>query len=344
MQKRTTKPRISDIAAVAGVSKSTVSRALKDSEQISETTKARIRAIADSALVEGRGRAGGALGRVGTVGVAIPIHTSSRQRISHPFNMELLGSISDTLMSHGYNMYLAQMPMWSKRIVTQFFDTSQADGFIVIGQAGDYEEINRIAKEVGPMVVWGSQVEGTEHCTVGSDNVFAAERAVSHLIELGRRSIVFLGDIRMPEAVDRFEGYKRALAAASIPFSESRVIHTSGDRSPTYNELRKRIAAGLTLDALFSPNDIAAMNSILALSDSGLRVPDDVSVVGFDDIDAAGYYNPPLTTVRQDVVEGGHVLVEKLVRLINGEPADSVVIPAELIVRKSCGAGQLKPA
>ncbi len=331
---------ISHIAKIAGVSKSTVSRALNDSEQISEETKARIREIADSQeqTIGLRNSARGK--RTGLIGVGIPVTTSSRQRIAHPFNMGLLGSIGDTLNAHGYNMVLSQLPLWSDRAVKQFFEMNQVQGFIIIGQAVDPIKLNEVAKAYGPMVVWGSHHEEQNYLTVGSDNFSAAETAVRHLISLGRKQIAFLGDLRMPEALDRFEGYKSALKAGGLQLKDDLVIRTSGDRVQTYTELFHRLQAGLKIDGLFTPNDIAAMNSIRALLDCGRSVPEDVSVVGFDDIDGAEYFIPPLTTIRQDVVEGGNVLVEKVVRLIADEDTQSEIIPAELIIRKSCGASR----
>lgn len=331
---------VADIAQIAGVSKSTVSRALNDSDQISDETKAMIRKIAENQNVAGSMRKTPRGKHSRLIGVGIPVTTSSRQRIAHPFNMELLGSIGDTLNAHGYNMVLSQLPLWSDRAVRQFFEMSQVQGFIIIGQAVDPAKLNEIAEVFGPMVVWGSQHEGQNYLTVGSDNSSAAETAVRHLINIGCKRIAFLGDIRMPESIDRFEGYKRALKASALPLEDELIIRTSGDRVQTYTELSHRLQNGLRIDGLFTPNDVAAMNSIRAIQDCGLSVPDDVSVVGFDDIDTAEYYNPPLTTVRQDVAEGGSVLVEKIVRLIAGEQTQSEIIPAELIIRSSCGAGR----
>ncbi len=187
-------------------------------------------------------------------------------------------------------------------------------------------------------MVWGAQFPDQKYVSVGTDNVAGARAAVRHLIKLGNRRIVFLGDIAMAEPKLRHDGYKTELERAGIPYDPDLIVNTSYDRLSAYAEMSRRIDIGVDFDAVFGTSDVVAMSSIAALHDHGISVPRDVAVVGYDDITLASYFSPALTTVRQNIMGSGAVLVDKVLSLAAGESVESRIMPTELIVRKSCGA------
>ncbi|MEO1201934.1 MAG: substrate-binding domain-containing protein [Pseudomonadota bacterium] len=330
---------MSDIARMAGVAKSTVSRALADSEQVSESTKARIRQIASHynyrlnvAARDFR------LSQTRTVKVIVPIGAAGVPHFTDPFVMDLLASIADTLSDRDYNMLLSKVAFSSPDTIREAFETRNEEGIIVIGQRRFHEELNEVAVEDKPLVVWGAQFPNQKYCSVGSDNVGGARAATRHLIRLGHRRIAFLGDINMAEPGLRHDGYKYELEKAGVPYDPSLIISTPYDRLSAYTEMSRRIERGIDFDAVFGTSDVVAMSTIAALHDHDVSVPDDIAVVGYDDITLASYFSPSLTTVRQNIMESGSVLVDKVLGLAAGDSVQPRVMPTELIVRKSCGA------
>ena len=331
--------RMSDIADLAGVAKSTVSRALADSDQVSESTKARIRDIARQHNYRPNVTAQHLRSRqTRTIKVMVPIGAAGVPHFTDPFVMDLLASIADTLSDRDYNMLLSKVAFSSREQMRNAFVARSEEGIIVIGQRRFHEALNDIADADKPLVVWGAQFPDQRYVSVGSDNIGGARVAVRHLIKLGRTRIAFLGDVNMAEPGLRHEGYKIELEAAGIPYDSSLIITTPYDRLSAYTEMSRRIDNGIDFDAVFGTSDVVAMSTIAALHDHGVSVPNDVSVVGYDDITLASYFSPALTTVRQDIMGSGAVLVDKILRLAAGEDVQSRVMPTELMVRQSCGA------
>lgn len=330
---------MSDIAKMAGVSKSTVSRALADSPQVSRATKARIREIARehnySLNVAARDFR---FNKTRTIKVMVPIGAAGVPHFTDPFVMDLLSSIADTLSDRDYNMLLSKVVFATPESMRDAFDTRNEEGIIVIGQRRFHDELNDIAEQGKPLVVWGAQFPDQRYVSVGSDNLGGARAAVRHLIRIGRKRIAFLGDTAMAEPKLRHEGYVIELEKAGIPYDPELVIATPYDRLSAYAEMSRRIDAGVNFDAVFGTSDVVAMSTIAALHDHGISVPDEVSVVGYDDITLASYFSPALTTVRQNIMGSGAVLVDKVLSLAAGEDVSSRVMPTELVVRKSCGA------
>lgn len=331
--------KMSDIAKIAGVAKSTVSRALADSDQVSRATKARIRQIArDHGYQLDVSARDFRQSRSRTVKVLVPMGAAGVPKFADPFVMDLLASIADTLSDRNYNILLAKVALSSPEMIRDTFDTRHADGVIVIGQRRFHDELNEMAESQVPLVVWGARFEDQKYCSVGSDNVAGARAAVRHLIKRGRTRILFLGDTSMAEPKLRFDGYRTELVRADIAFDESLVVATKYDRLSAYSAMSRSIEAGLQFDAVFGTSDVVAMSAISAMHDHNIDVPRDVSVVGYDDISLASYFSPALTTVRQNIARAGGVLVDKVLHMAAGETVQSEVMPTELVVRKSCGA------
>jgi DNA-binding LacI/PurR family transcriptional regulator len=165
--------------------------------------------------------------------------------------------------------------------------------------------------------------------------VGGARAAVEHLLQGGRKRIVFMGDSKIPEMRLRHDGYRLALQQGPRGAAEDLQVPSHMTADTAYEAMRAYIRGGAKFDAVFAATDVIAISAISAIIASGLSVPKDVAVVGFDDIPTAAYANPPLTTVRQDLQHGAKVLVDLLLRRIEGEDAPSATMPAQLIVRAS---------
>ena len=209
---------------------------------------------------------------------------------------------------------------------------------------GDYlkytERLQQLAETESHFVIWGPLVEGLPGHSVCCDNASGARLATEHLLALGRRRIAFVGAATAgsPEFQLRHRGFVDVLRQAGLdPLPE---LHAEAQslEAEGYRSCVALLESGVAFDAVFAASDLIAMGVIHALQDRGRQVPQDVAVVGFDDIISAADFNPPLTTVRQDTRRAGELLVENLIRLIDGREVDSTLIAPELVVRASCSA------
>jgi DNA-binding LacI/PurR family transcriptional regulator len=330
---------MSDIARAAGVSESTVSRALNNNKLIAEKTRKRIQEIAREMNYKINESARNLrLQRSHTVSVVINATESSGQPFSDPFMLDMIGSIAGALSQHNYDLLFSSRIMEQKDWHDYLLGSHRADGVIVIGQGTDDSPLRELQKHGDPIVAWGNKQDDTPYCTVGSNNFDGGKIATEHLIKLGRSEIVFLGDIAHPEIDARFQGYMAALTQASLETHEHH-FGTAFSINSGYQRVSELLTdSKLGFDAIFAASDNIAMGAIRALQEHGYRVPEDVSVVGFDDIPIASIFTPPLTTVRQQIHAGGEALVHKVMALINKESASSAMLPTELVVRGSCGA------
>lgn len=331
--------KMADIARMAGVSVSTVSRALAGSPLVPQAKRDEILAMAQGqGYVINEQARNLRLKKTRTIGVVIPLGHEVGQLISDPFFIELLGRLADEITARDYNVLLTKVARpetgWQDRLI----QSQKADGLIVIGQSDQHEALNAVARTYLPLVVWGAHLPNQIYCSVGSDNIGGARLAVDHLIRLGRRRIAFLGVPSLPEVGLRYEGYRRALAAAGISEDAALLAPAHFTVDTAYDTVRGLIDSHVPFDAVFAASDVIAIAAIKALTASGLRVPEDVAVVGFDDITIAAYASPPLTSVRQDLARGARVMVDLLFRRMDGENTPSATMQAELVVRRSCGA------
>lgn len=331
--------KMADIARLAGVSVSTVSRALAGSSLVPQAKRDEILAIAQSqGYVVNEQARNLRLKKTRTIGIVIPLGHEVGQLISDPFFIELLGRLADEITARDYNVLLTKVarpePGWQDRLI----QSQRADGLIVIGQSDQHESLNAVARTYLPLVVWGAHLPRQTYCSVGSDNVGGARAAVEHLLRLGRRRIAFLGVPDLPEVGLRLQGYRRALEAAGITPDPALMAPAHFTVDTAYDTVSGLIDSKVPFDAVFAVSDVIAIAAIKALKASGLRVPEDVAVVGFDDINIAAYISPPLTTIHQDLARGAKVMVDLLFRRMEGENTPSATMPAELVIRKSCGA------
>ncbi len=328
------RPGLVELAKLAGVSVSTASRALSDQSRVSSKTKARIRALAaEHGFRLNQTASALRRQRTGAIGVVVPLGHDVDQSLSDPFFMALLGPLADALAQAGYDLLLSRIipsgPGWLDDIIT----AGRVDGVILIGQSDQTDVIEAAARRSAPIVVWGANRPGMAQITVGTDNRAGGELAARHLVSIGRRRLAFLGDPSVPEFDDRHAGFHAVIAAT--PGVTETILPLHLTERDAYSETARFLAANPAPDGIFAASDVIAMSAMRAAADHGLRVPHDVAVVGYDDIGVAAYVVPPLTTIRQDVQVGARTLVDLLVRRIAGEPADSVTMPPELILRAS---------
>lgn len=325
---------------MAGVHTSTVSRALAGSPLVEKSVRERILKIARSQGYKVNSTARSLrLQRSQNISVAIPLGHEVTQSLADPFFMQMLGFLADEITQRGYGILLQKVlpPMtdWLPDLVA----SRRSDGIVVVGQSTEHKVLETVANDYQPLVVWGGKINHQSYCTVGSDNIGGVRLATEHLLKLGRRKIVFLGDTKVPEMRLRYRGYVDALGHGPSGTAEKRNIptHMTGDKA--YDAVRNALDKGEKFDAIIGATDVIAISAIRAIAAAGLRVPDDIAVVGYDDIAFAAHSNPPLTTVRQDIEMGAKLMVDLLFRRMDGEATESVTMPTELIIRESCGNG-----
>lgn len=327
---------MADIARLAGVSTATVSRALNRSPLVNEETRQRIMELASSLKYTiNIGAQNLRLKANRSVAVVVPYDVTTRQHLSDPFFLSMLGSLADALTERGYDMLVTRVDAEELDAAAAPFDTGRALGVVLIGQWRHHDQLNQLAARNVPIVVWGAQLPQQLYVTVGGDNVTGGRLATEHLIAQGRRRIAFIGDTHLPEVAQRHQGYLQALEAHGLPADPA--LHVAAPFLPSSGsdavaELARR---EVQYDALFACSDLLAMTAMNALRAGGRSVPAEVAVVGYDDIELASYFHPPLTSVRQPMREAGQALVEQLLALIDGQPAASVRLPTELIIRHS---------
>jgi DNA-binding LacI/PurR family transcriptional regulator len=327
---------MAEVAKRAGVSLSTVSRALSGSPLISEETRRLVRATAEQMdyRVDAAG-SGLRTGQTRIIGVVIPLAHAAKQSLSDPFFLEILGAVADELSACGYSMLLSKTTEDPAEWITDLARGRRADGVIVIGQSLHHDSLDRLAATGFPMIVWGARLPSQRYVTVGSDNVAGGYDATAHLLAQGCRRIVFLGDPAAPEVGARQQGYLHALREAGLERSTRLEVPVRFGSDTAYHAIGSLITAGVEFDGVVACSDVFAMSAMSALAERDRKVPADAAIVGFDDIPFAAFTTPPLTTIRQNCHAGARLLVENLLRTIRHEPASSVVIPTELVVRAS---------
>jgi DNA-binding LacI/PurR family transcriptional regulator len=337
MQRR---PTSFDIAALAGVSQPTVSRALNNSPSVSAETRARVLAAAEQLNYKVDKNASGLRrNRSRTLAVLFEEAASDDGGLINPFYLSMLGAMVRKCADTGYDLLISFQQLSSDWHV-DYADTHRADGIILLGY-GDYlqyEAILRRLTERGTHFVWWGSAPGVPiGATVGSDNEQGGFDATEHLLQSGRRDIAFIGTAgpAYPECFDRWRGYCRALRAAGIEPDNRLCVDAEPSEQAGREGVEELIKRGVRFDAIFGASDVAAIGAMHALQKLGRLIPDEVAIVGFDDIPAASLSSPPLSTVRQDSRRAGEALVEAAVEAVEYGTIKSQLLPVKLVVRDS---------
>lgn len=327
---------MADIARLAGVSVSTVSRALAESPLVNAETRQRVKELARSLNYTVNVAAKNLrLKQNTTVSVVVPFDAESRQHLTDPFFLSLIGSLADVLTDRGFEMLLSRVDASRLDLAAAPFDTGRAAGLILVGQWHHHDQLNGLAMRGVPLVVWGGQLPAQLYATVGSDNVQGGTLATAHLLAQGARRIAFFGDWELPEIGLRHEGWERAHAAAGVKPVAKLARRVPFVEQAIADETQRLVDSGVAFDALFAASDLMAMTVITTLRRLGRRVPDDVLVVGYDDIPLARHFHPPLSTVCQPIEVAGGALVDELQAQMNGARPASRVLETTLQVRES---------
>lgn len=317
-----------DIARVAGVSTITVSRALRDSPLVTEKTREKVRRIAEEQgyrlNISARNLR---MRRSHSIAVVVEMTPIKGRPMSDPYPLELLGGITQELTTAGYSVVLTSKQLLNTAPV------QGADGMILLGQGSHGEAVRTLEKTGLPLVVWGAPEAGASYIVVGSDNRKGGISVGERFLEQGRKQLVFLGDVDHAEVKERCAGFIDALGKQAM-------VHIIRPKAFTFEAGFDSMSAvlkkkGAAFDGVFAASDLLAMGAIRALTEHKLRVPDDVSVIGYDDTPGAASFVPPLTSVHQYLRDGGVLLAKKILGLVNGEAVDSEMLPTELVCRQT---------
>ena len=326
---------IADVARLANVSKSTVSRALSDSPLIGSETKERIRAIAATHNFQINAPAR-RLSLKKSRTIAFVIHCAHKEfSVADLFGLEIMGGITRALYARGYDMLQVHVDPHDTGWARHYLDSGRVDGFILMTYLHKQSHIQALLDIGAPFILWGIS-PNNRYCTVSGDNFTGGKLAAEHLIHSGRQRIAFLGGpANENEIQERFSGYEEALHAAGRSVDQALLAY--GDYSiPSGSAAMQRLLdQAPDLDAVFVNSDLMAIAAINTLREGGRRVPEDIAVVGYDDLSVAEIYNPALTTIRQNVPLAGKLLAENLIQNLQTGVVTNVTLPVELVVRKS---------
>jgi DNA-binding LacI/PurR family transcriptional regulator len=326
---------IADIARIAGVSKSTVSRALNDSPLTGEKTKERIRAIAKehnfrpSAIARN-------LSLRSSHAIAFVNHAYLKHNcgVSDPFSLEIMGGIAIGLHDLGYELLVVHVNPEDRDWVSQFLDSGRVDGFILMTSTRKRRHINMLLDKGAPFVAWGPG--NGRYCTVCGDDFQGGYLAAERLIFKGRSRIGFIGGPAMEgEVKERFRGFESALRGAGREANSSLVVYGDYSEASASAAVDVMLESDPGLDGIFSNSDLMAIAAMRKLEERGRRVPQDVAVVGYDDISLASYVTPSLTTISQNIPQAGRLLARDMVAHLREGAVTTTIVPVELIERES---------
>jgi LacI family transcriptional regulator len=330
---------IRQIAKLARVSRSTVSRVLNAHPSVSSETRQRVqRVITETGYRPDPIARSLSNRRSDIIGLVIPL--SIQSLFEDPFFPRLMQGIAQGCNSRDYtlSLFLLHTAVEEAKLYPKISRRQLLDGVIVTAtRTGDPLIPQLLANRV-PFVLHGRH-EDPRVSFVEVDNVAGAYTAATHLVRLGRRRIgLITGPPGSLAAEDRKRGYLDALIERRVPVDEGLIVHGNFTETSSYEAMQRLLPQ--EPDAVFVASDTMALGTLRALREAGRRVPDEVAVVGFDDMPHAATADPPLTTIRQPIQRAGALAVEMLIDIIeNGvEPARRILLPTELVIRASCGS------
>jgi len=329
---------IKDIAKAAGVSVTTVSRALNGYDDVNERTRQKIKTIADQMGYSPNMAARYLISKkTNTLGLLLSNVTRDSSKDNIAF--EVLCGINDRSGELDYDLVLFSTT--PQKQTTKSYKTlcqeRGVDGVIIMGMRLDDPYLKEIVTSNIPCVLIDIQLEGPNVGYVTSDNTSGSVAAVKHLLDSGHRHIAMInGHAQADVSILRLEGYKQALAEQGIPFDESLVVNGRFSEQGGKEAASRILSSNPEVTAIFCASDLMAIGAIQGIKEMGKSVPGDVSVIGFDNIDLASYYSPALTTVHQHKYELGYHSAQVLIDMLeNKEATHHVMLPTELIQRDS---------
>jgi LacI family transcriptional regulator len=336
---------IKDIARLAGVSHTTVARALNGQPGVSEETRARIVELAQRLRYQSNALARGLVTRRSqSIGLLVP-------DMANPFYVQVAKGIEQVAVEAHYSLVICDSDHDQQKEIryVRFLREKQVDGMLVIPLQQEKQHFVELCLDGFPLVFIDCYFPDLPVAGVVSDNYGGARQAVEHLIRLGYRRIAFLVGTRGGyAAAERLRAYCDVLKAAGFPVREEYVLETRGGYADGYRRAQDLLQLSPLPEAVLAANDMVALGVMRYFAERGVRIPDQIALVGFDDIDFAGMLPVPLTTVRQHPLEIGHKAAELLLDLVEGRrerqaSAEAVIFPTELVVRSSCGVHRGAP-
>lgn len=324
---------IKDIAQKAGVSPSTVSRALKNHPRISNRMCRHIQTLAHEMGYVPSEAARLLVGQPSpTIGVAIP-------DFADPFYMNMIGGIEEVAIAHQHDLFVGSFKrdVERQRKLFDAFDQKRLAGVVIAGSLVDAAYLRHEQQAVPAVLVNHYEYP----FSVAIDQKLGVAKAVNHLVSLGHRHIgyVSLGTKTNSDTL-RFEGYQEALVLKGLPANPNWVVSGDGGIGGGITAVSKLISLSIPPSGIICYNDRTAIGVINGLHQHGRSVPDDVSVVGFDDLEIAAYFLPSLTTVRQPHTQLGRQAADMLFALMHGASVQAELLEPELIRRDSTGAAK----
>jgi LacI family transcriptional regulator len=337
MTRRSSSVTIRDVARQGGVSVATVSRYINQNAPVSPEVAERL----DKVMTELR-----------YVPHAAARHLASRKTrvvglllstLHNDFFVPLLNGVEAVIRQKGYNLIVATYHANSRDHMQPPIGPHNTDGLLVFSDGLVDEDLVALHSKSFPMVlVHRTPPPQVPIPSVTVENLEITRLLVDHLINVhGKRRILFLrGPIRQEDAIRREMGYKSALQANGIPLDDNLILNGDFERDVAYTAMNEFLCREeqVAFDAVFTGDDDAAIGVLKSLHEHGIRIPEDVAVVGFDDLGFASFLNPPLTTVRAPTERVGQIATERLFGLLEKHPSNEVtILPTEIIFRRSCG-------
>lgn len=326
---------IKDIARLSGVSVATVSLVLNNRKGVSKETRFRVQAIAEklnytpSALARGL-----VTQKTKTIGLIV-------SDITDPFYAELVKGVEDSAFNMGYSLILCNSDNQAnkERLYINLLIEQHVAGLILVPVVNDTRNLEVAIKTNTPIVLADRKLQSNRFSSVTCDNFGGASKAVEHLVQLGHKRIgcVASFDLSFSTCSERVAAYKKKLNDMSLPVDESLIVLSNGKISGGIQSATKLLALSRPPTAIFAISDIVAFGVIEAVLDAGLRIPDDISVVGFDNIHYSEFFRVPLTTVDQPKYEMGEKVFSVLLKKIFNNVDEQVVMDTKLIIRESSG-------
>lgn len=328
-----------DVAIEAGVSRTTVSFVMNDRTdvQIPDETRRRVLSAAERLGYHPNAPARQLAGGLSHI-IALVKRQTAEQVAGDAVLPETLRGLAAAARSGGSRVMVELLaPDESDSTYASLLRAQHADGLIISGPRTDDPSLIDLLRDDFPIVLQG-HLPGLPVCSVDVDNIAGARGAVEHLLSLGHRRIACITNASLVHtaAQERLQGYREALEAADVPFRAELVAEAAFDAPSGHAAMAELLGRGVEFDAAFVASDVVALGAIGALREIGRRVPNEVSVVGFDDIPLSAYFDPPLTTVRLPAYELGRAAGRALLDLIAGQAIPGrTLLPTELIVRAS---------
>lgn len=325
-----------DIAKEAGVSTTTISRALNDKPDVSPKTKDKILEIAKNLGYTPNLLAKSLRSRKSkTIGVILA-------DISNPFFSAVAKGIEDAARKRNYSIILCNTDekYEKEEEAVRVLVEKRVDGLLITPVQKEYKDILRIKEQKIPLVLVGRHFDTIKTNSVVSDDALGGFLATEYLIKKGHRKILYIsGPLHISSATERLKGYKRALRECKIPFEEKLVRGYTAKMGEAYTLMRKILKKKLDFTAVFTFSDFLALGVMKALREEKSKIPDDVAVVGYDDIEFASILEIPLTTVHMPKyrlgMEGVNMLIDDIEGKNSAKKLQKLTIKPELIVRKS---------